>query len=160
MPMTETELDEIHACRAPPEAIAATAAARHAADSDIAEMRDAIERMKKAFREKNVRDFFRFNIVFFEAMHRAADNKTLLRILSVIEKHASRYRYLAHIHSDSMLPFVLKGNSDIFQGISSRKAGRARSTTLSVMAEARQIIKGVLREYANSDGQVSMVQND
>jgi hypothetical protein len=29
-----------------------------------------------------------------------------------------------------------------------------------VMAEARQIIKGVLREYASSDGQVSMVQND
>jgi hypothetical protein len=93
-------------------------------------------------------------------MHRATDHKTLLRILSVIEKQASRYRYLAHIHSDSMLPFVLKGNSNIFQGISSRKAGRARSATLSVMAEARQIIMGALREYASSGGQVSMMQNN
>jgi DNA-binding GntR family transcriptional regulator len=160
MPMTETDLDEIHTCRAPLEAIAAAAAARHATDSDIAEMRGAIERMKTAFGEKNVREFFRFNIAFFEAMHKAADNKTLLRILSVIEKQASRYRYLAHIHSDSMLPFVLKGNSDIFQGISSRKAGQARSATLSVMAEARQIIVGVLRKYANSDDLGAMAHND
>lgn len=160
MPMTETDLDEIYTCRTPLEAIAAAAAARHATDNDIAEMRSANERMKKAFDEKNIRDFFRFNIAFFEAMHKAADNKTLLRILSVIEKQASRYRYLAHIHSDAMLPFVLKGNSEIFQGISSRKVGQARSATLSVMAEARQIITSVLRQYASSDDLGAMAQNE
>jgi DNA-binding GntR family transcriptional regulator len=160
MPMTETDLDEIYTCRTPLEAIAAAAAARHATDNDITEMRSANERMKRAFGEKNIRDFFRFNIAFFEAMHKAADNKTLLRILSIIEKQASRYRYFAHIHSDAMLPFVLKGNSEIFQGISSRKAGQARSATLSVMANARQIIMSVLRQYASSDDLGAMAQDE
>jgi DNA-binding GntR family transcriptional regulator len=149
-PMTETDLNELYTCRAPLEAIAAAAAARHATDHDIAEMRNAIERMKTAFAEKNVRDFFRFNIAFFETMHRAADNKTLLRILSVIERQASRYRYLAHSHSNSMLPFVLRGNSAIFQGISSRMVQQARSATLAVIEEARQIILRALKEYAGT----------
>jgi DNA-binding GntR family transcriptional regulator len=148
MPMTETDFDEIQECRAPLEAIAAAAAARNASDADIAEMQAAISAMKRAFTDKNVRDFFRFNIAFFETMHRAANNKMLLRILSVIEKQASRYRYLAHVHSESMLPFVLKGNAEIFQGISSRKAGLARSATLSIMSQAREIIVDVLHEHA------------
>ena len=150
-PMTEADLDELYTCRAPLEAIAAAAAARHATDHDIAEMRNAIEHMKTAFGERNIRDFFRFNIAFFDTMHKAADNKTLLRILSVIERQASRYRYLAHSHSSSMLPFVLKGNSEIFQGISSRRPQQARSATLSVIVEARKIIMSALREYASSD---------
>jgi DNA-binding GntR family transcriptional regulator len=149
-PMTEADLDELYTCRAPLEAIAAGAAARHATDQDIAEMRNAIEQMKTAFAEKNVREFFRFNIAFFETMHKAADNKTLLRILSVIEKQASRYRYLAHSQSNSMLPFVLRGNSEIFRGISSRTAQQARSATLAVIEEARQIILRALRDYAGT----------
>jgi DNA-binding GntR family transcriptional regulator len=149
-PMTEIDLNELYTCRAPLEAIAAAAAARHATDHDIAEMRTTIERMKTAFAEKNIRDFFRFNIAFFEAMHKAADNKTLLRILSVIERQASRYRYLAHSHSNSMIPFVLRGNSEIFQGISSRMPQQARSATLAVIEEARQIILRALREYAGA----------
>jgi DNA-binding GntR family transcriptional regulator len=147
MPMTETDFNEIQECRAPLEAIAAAAAAKNASDADIAEMQAAINAMKRAFSEKNVRDFFRFNIAFFETMHRVADNKMLLRILSVIEKQASRYRYLAHVHSESMLPFVLAGNTEIFQGISSKKAGQARSATVSVMAQAQEIIVGVLRKH-------------
>jgi DNA-binding GntR family transcriptional regulator len=149
MPMTETDYDEIQECRAPLEAIAAAAAAKNASEADIAEMQAAINAMKSAFSEKNVRDFFRFNIAFFEAMHRAAHNKMLLRMLSVIEKQVSRYRYLAHVHSEAMLPFVLKGDTDIFQGISSRKTGQARSATLSVMAQARELIMDVLRKHAN-----------
>ncbi|WP_213738788.1 GntR family transcriptional regulator [Bradyrhizobium sp. dw_411] len=147
-PMTETDLEELYTCRAPLEAIAAAAAARHATDQDIAEMRDAIDRMKIAFSEKNVRDFFRFNIAFFETMHRAANNKTLLRILSVIERQASRYRYLAHSQSNSMVPFVLRGNNEIFQAISSRMPQQARSAALLVIEEAREIILRALREYA------------
>jgi DNA-binding GntR family transcriptional regulator len=148
MPMTEADFDEIQECRAPLEAIAAAAAAKNASEADIAEMQAAISAMKRAFAERNIRDFFRFNIAFFETMHRAANNKMLLRMLSVIEKQASRYRYLAHVHSESMLPFVLKGNTAIFEGISSRKAGLARSATLSIMAQAREIIVDVLRKHA------------
>jgi DNA-binding GntR family transcriptional regulator len=148
--MTATDLDEIHTCRAPLEVIAAAAAAQHSTDENILEMRTAITNMKKAFDEKNIREFFHFNIAFFEAMHRAADNKTLLRILSIIEKQASRYRYLAHIHSEAMLPFVLKGNSEIFAGISSRKPARARAAALSVMTNARKIIMDVLRQNAGA----------
>jgi DNA-binding GntR family transcriptional regulator len=147
-PMTETDFDEIQECRAPLEAIAAAAAAKNASDADIAEMQAAISAMKRAFADRNIRDFFRFNIAFFETMHRAANNKMLLRMLSVIEKQASRYRYLAHVHSESMLPFVLKSNTAIFEGISSRKAGLARSATLSIMAQAREIIVDVLRKHA------------
>jgi DNA-binding GntR family transcriptional regulator len=149
--MTETDLDELYACRAPLEAIAAAAAARHATDHDIEEMRNSITRMKIAFDKNNVRDFFRFNISFFETMHRAARNATLLRILSVIERQASRYRYLAHSHSSSMLSFVLSGNSEIFKAISARKAQKARSAALAVIEEARLIIKRALKEYAKSD---------
>jgi hypothetical protein len=43
----------------------AAAAARHATDSDIAEMRDAIERMKKAFGEKKRSGFLPFQHCFF-----------------------------------------------------------------------------------------------
>jgi DNA-binding GntR family transcriptional regulator len=150
-PMTETDLDELYTCRAPLEAIAAAAAARHATEHDIEEMRNAINRMKVAFDKNNTRDFFRFNIAFFDTMHRAARNATLLRILSVIERQASRYRYLAHSHSNSMLPFVLRGNSEIFKGISARKAQQARSATLAVIEEARHIIMRSLKEYAKSD---------
>jgi DNA-binding GntR family transcriptional regulator len=148
MPMTSTDLDEIHTCRTPLEIIAAAAAAQHATDEDILQMRTAIARMKKAFDDKNIREFFHFNIAFFGAMHRAADNKTLLRILSIIEKQASRYRYLAHIHSEAMLPFVLKGNSEIFAGISSRKPARAGAAARSVMTTARKIIMDVLLKHA------------
>jgi len=150
MPMTETDFDEIQECRAPLEAIAAASAAKNASDADIAEMQAALEAMKRAYREKNVRDFFRFNIAFFETMHRAADNKVLLKILSVIEKQASRYRYLAHVHSEAMLPFVLRGNTEIFEGITSHKTGQARSAAQSVMAQARDIIVEVLRKHGKA----------
>jgi DNA-binding GntR family transcriptional regulator len=149
--MTETDLDELYTCRAPLEAIAAAAAARHATQQDIEEMRNILDRMKAAFDKRNTRDFFRFNISFFETMHRAARNAALLRILSVIEKQASRYRYLAHTHSNSMLPFVLRGNNEIFEGISARKAPQARSAALAVIEEAREIIMRSLKEYAKSD---------
>jgi DNA-binding GntR family transcriptional regulator len=144
-PMTETDFNNIQECRAPLEAIAAAEAAQNAASDDIAEMQLSIDMMRKAQLENNVRNFFGHNIHFFEVMHRAAKNDVLLRILSVIEKQASRYRYLAHIKNNAMMPFVFKGDSEIFQAISSRKPGLARSATLSVMVGAQDIIVDVLR---------------
>jgi DNA-binding GntR family transcriptional regulator len=144
--MTETDFNNIQECRAPLEGIAAAAAAQNATPDDIAEMQLAIDMMRKALLEKDVRRFFGHNINFFELMHKAAENDVLLRILSVIEKQASRYRYLAHIKNNAMMPFVFKGDSEIFQAISSRKPGLARSATLSVMVGAHDIIMDVLRE--------------
>jgi DNA-binding GntR family transcriptional regulator len=150
--MTEGDLDELYTCRAPLEAIAAAAAARHPTDHEIEDMRQTIVQMKNAFAEKNVCDFFRFNIAFFfGAMHKAARNTTLLRILSVIERQASRYRYLAHSHSNQMLPFVLKGNNAIFRAISTRKVQQARSATLAVIEGAHDIIVRALKDYAKSN---------
>jgi GntR family transcriptional regulator, rspAB operon transcriptional repressor len=149
--MTEKDLNDIYFCRIPLEGLAAACAARHANDGDLAFLADAIAGMEAELRASDPHAFFDANVQFLDRIHHLSENPILLRILSVIEKHALRYRYLAHIERPEMLTLSLDGFRRIYDAIASREAGAAEQRTISVMRDAQRVISAALRERLDAE---------
>ena len=150
-PMTEKDLNDIYFCRIPLEGLAAACAARHATAEDLAFLEDAIGHMETELRASDPRAFFDGNVQFLDRIHHLSGNPILLRILSVIEKHALRYRYLAHIERAEMLTLSLEGFRRIHEAIASREPDAAERRTIRVMRDAQRIISAALRERLDGE---------
>jgi DNA-binding GntR family transcriptional regulator len=145
-PMTEEDLAEIYFCRIPLEGRAAAAATKHATQADLDFLQSTLGLMAVAMAEDRPRDFFDRNVEFLNRVHLAAGNKMLLRILTIIEKQALRYRYLAHSSTRQMLDVSYNGLAAMNEGIRSGKANGARKAATSVMKEAELMIADALRQ--------------
>jgi DNA-binding GntR family transcriptional regulator len=144
--MTEEDLAEIYFCRIPLEGMAAAAATNNASQNDLEFLESMLLLMASAIAEDNAREFFDRNVEFLNRVHLAARNKMLLRILTIIEKQALRYRYFAHTSNKQMLDFSYNGLTAIYEGIRSRKGHNAKNAATAVMKEAERIIADSLRQ--------------
>ncbi|QRG07093.1 GntR family transcriptional regulator [Xanthobacter dioxanivorans] len=145
--LSVADLDDIYACRTPLEGIASGLAAKRATKEDLATMQGHLKAMQAALKAGNVREFFLHNVGFLTSMHEAAGNKMLVRILSVIEKQAMRYRYLAHIEDETMLALVHQGLTEVYAAMVARQPAKAKAALVRTMMQAQKTIRGVLRRH-------------
>lgn len=143
-PMTQAHLKELYSCKIPLEALAASRAARLATKEDLLVLNQCLQRMFE-LRRGNIRSFFDENVRFLGQMHHSASNKTLLNILTIIETQALRYRYFAHVSTESMIELSLQGLTKIYKAISSHRVTDAKRETARVMTDACALILEVLQ---------------
>jgi DNA-binding GntR family transcriptional regulator len=150
--MTQDDLNEIYSCWIALEGLAAASAAKNATDSDLSEMKSALDGMAAALESGDVSRFFDNNVLFQQLMHNASGNNMLIRILAVMEKHALRYRYFAHARTEEMLTFSLEAQRAVYQAIEARDPQKARRLATNMMKRALRLISRVLKEHKDQLG--------
>lgn len=147
-PMSRRDLDEVYACRIGLEGVAAAEAARRLDKRAKKAIEGTLSRMNKAFDEKDVPTFFKFNVAFMRAVHAASQNQTLIRVVAGIEKQAMRYRYLAHLQSDEMLSMSLEGHTGVAAAVLAGDASLAQRRAEQLMRRSHGVIAKALAESA------------
>ncbi len=147
-PMSRRDLNEVYACRVGLEGVAAAEAARHLDKRARKAIEGNLSRMNKAFKEKDVPTFFKYNVAFTRAIHAASQNQTLIRVVAGIEKQAMRYRYLAHLQSYEMLSMSLEGHAGVADAVLAGVANIARRRAEQLMRRSHGVIAKALAESA------------
>jgi DNA-binding GntR family transcriptional regulator len=146
-PMTEEDLNEIYFCRIPLEALAASCAAKNRQDDDLLFLKARLDAMEQALVKADGEAFFGDNVAFINRVHQVTGNRMLSSLLSIVEKHAMRYRYFAHTHSRTMLQNSAEGLHGLYESIRDRKSAQSKQRMLALMRKAHQLIAGVLRDH-------------
>lgn len=128
-PISRADLDEVYSCRIALEGLAAEQAALSRTEQHIAALRTAFGAMDRAHEAGDVIAYFRGNLAFTDAIHEAAGNATLRRLLAGIGKQAQRYRYLAYSAAPELIDQSLIGSRYILAAIVKGDATRAREIT-------------------------------
>jgi DNA-binding GntR family transcriptional regulator len=145
-PISRTDLDEVYACRAALEGLAAAGAARNATPEVDAELAKLVSALERAIKARDVPEFFKHNVALTRAVHRHCGNKTLIRIVEGIEKQALRYRYLAHARTHEMLIVSFEGHREVCEAIAQRDAPVALRRATRMIRNAQAVIARALAE--------------
>lgn len=128
-PMSRRDLDEVYVCRLPLESVAATEAARHWTVAEMSRLIDALAGLESAFHSRDIRLYFTANVAFTDAVHHAAKNTTLRRLLAGIGRQALRYRFLAYRNFPQLIEASIEGSREILNFLKARDgAGASRLT--------------------------------
>lgn len=145
-PLNRRNLDEVYVCRLALEGIAAAEAAVRSQPSDVNRLSRGLTALRKAFQKKDIEGFFEANVLFTEAVHEAADNGTLTRLLGSLGKQALRYRYLAYRSFPQLMAASVDGNDKIVKAISERNKEQARALTEDLIERSWQAIRNCVPE--------------
>ena len=145
-PLNRRNLDEVYVCRLALEGIAAAEAAARYQPSDLTRLNRGLTALRKAFQKKEIEGFFEANVSFTEAVHEAADNGTLTRLLGSLGKQALRYRYLAYRSFPQLMATSVDGNEKIVKAISQRDKEQARALTEDLIERSWQAIRNCVPE--------------
>jgi len=125
-PIGRADVDSVYACRVALEGLAAEQAAKSRTPAHVAALKEAFAQMEQA---TEVRAYFRANVAFSEAVHEAAGNPTLRRLLNAIGKQGLRYRFLAYSRAPVLIKRSLAGNRELLAAIAASEPERARRIT-------------------------------
>jgi len=145
-PISRRDLDEVYACRLALEGIAAAEAALHRTDADLAQLRAGLARLRDAFGEGEIAAYFDANVAFTDAIHVAADNATLRRLLGGIGKQALRYRYFAYRTSPSLMATSLNGSQSLVEAIRKGDKAAARTQTERLIERSWKTVRKYVDE--------------
>jgi DNA-binding GntR family transcriptional regulator len=125
-PIGRADLDSVYSCRVALEGLAAEQAAKARTSAHVAALEEAFAEMERA---ADVRAYFQANVAFTEAVHEAAGNPTLRRLLASIGKQGLRYRFLAYSRAPVLIKRSLAGNHELLAAIADGHPARAREIT-------------------------------
>ncbi len=128
-PMSRRDLDEVYACRVALEGLAAAEAAERHTPETLQPLQDGVNKLRDALASGEVAAYFTANVEFTDAVHRAADNITLKRLLAGIGKQALRYRFFAYRTAPELMSTSLEGNRGLVDAIRRRDKDAARHRT-------------------------------
>lgn len=140
-PMGLKDLDEVYACRLALEGLAAEGAATNRSEGDIALLQQSLGSLEAAYDRKDLRGYFRQNVVLTEQIHVVSGNVTLTRLLSNIGKQALRYRYLAYSQSPDMMQVSVEANQEIVEAIARQRARSARTLMEDLIQRSWQVVR-------------------
>lgn len=141
-PMNRRDLDDVYSCRIALEGLAAAEAASRREESDLKRLQQGVTRLRKAHRKGDITDYFEANVAFTDAVHQAADNVTLRRLLGTLGKQALRYRFLAYRDFPHLMSSSLEGNQEVVEAIRLRDKDEARAHTEKLIETSWQTIRG------------------
>src|SRR5262249_6935098 len=128
-PIGRTDLDEVYSCRIALEGLAAEHAARARTPVHVQALRTTFADMEAAHNNGDLQAYFRCNVLLSEAIHAAAGNATLRRLLNSIRRQAERYRYLAYSKAPHLVELSVAGNREVVDAIAIGDSVRAREVT-------------------------------
>jgi DNA-binding GntR family transcriptional regulator len=146
-PVGRADLAGVFQCRVALEALAAAEAAHRITAVELARLGGLMREMEAALGRGESRRFFAANVAFLRTVHEASRNPILIRLLAAIERHALRYRYIAHLKAPSMLEFVVGVYQEMYRALEAGDAAEARGAADRMIRRATDIIAGVLREH-------------
>lgn len=127
--LSRRDLDEVYSCRLALEGIAAAEAAQRHEPDDFKLLQAGLSQLRKAFQKSDIAGYFEANVAFTDAVHKAADNTTLRRLLGSIQKQALRYRFLAYRSFPQLMQTSLDGNREVVEAIRNHNGVEARTQT-------------------------------
>jgi DNA-binding GntR family transcriptional regulator len=139
-PIGRADLDEVYSCRVALEGLAAEQAARSRNPAHVAQLEAAFADMAGAHARGDVPGYFLGNVAFTDAIHAAADNATLKRLLNGIGKQAQRYRFLAYSAAPHLMEQSLAGSREILTAIVRGEPVRAREITERLIRHAWEVV--------------------
>jgi DNA-binding GntR family transcriptional regulator len=139
-----TDLDEVYACRLVLEGLAAETAAKNRTAASVAAIEARLKDLQEALWLRDMRAFFRQNVLLSQAIYTASGSATLKRLLSSIGKQALRYRYIAYSHAPDMMQLSVVANRDIADAIAQGRPRHARVLTEDIIQRSWQIIRDVI----------------
>jgi DNA-binding GntR family transcriptional regulator len=145
-PISLLDLEEVYACRAALEGLAAAGAARVPDRPIDAELARLIAALDLAIASRNAPEFFKHSVAFTSAIHVHCGNKTLMRMLEGIDKQARRYRYLAHTWTHEMLEVSLQNYREVSEAILLRNAPMAQRRATRMIRRSHAVIARALVE--------------
>jgi DNA-binding GntR family transcriptional regulator len=160
-PIGRADLDSVYSCRVALEGLAAEQAANSRKPEHVKALRAVMGEMEQAFGARDVRAYFQANVRLTDAIHDAADNPTLRRLLSSIGKQAQRYRYLAYSRAPQLLEISLAGNRDVIGAIAGGDPAKARALTEKLLRRSWEAVGGALDAEMKSGAQaVQSIEGD
>jgi DNA-binding GntR family transcriptional regulator len=123
--VSRRDLDEVYMCRLELESLALREASNRWKGPALEAFTECLGRMETAFQAGDIKAYFVANVAFTDAIHRAADNQTLRRLLNGISKQALRYRYLAYKAFPHLIGLSMEGNRELVELIRARDGDRA-----------------------------------
>ena len=134
-PLSLKDFDEVYACRVGLEALAAASAAA-SGDDDLKKGFESIRAdLKAAGKKRDPQAFFIADVRGSALIHRLADNRTLIRLLSGLEKQALRYRFIGYANKPRLVGRSMDDSLRIFDSIIARDAEAARVLTESLIRD-------------------------
>lgn len=153
-PLTLANLDEVYTCRVALEGLATELAARNRTDEHLRAIAHAIDELAAAYKAKDVRSFFRRNILLSERIHAATLNTTMQRILLSIGKQSLRYRYLAYSQAPEMMLASIEGHREILGAIKRQDATQARLLMEGLVQRSWDVIR---QHFAEAETRAAVV---
>lgn len=144
--LSRRDLDEVYACRVALEGIAAQEAAERRKPDDLKRLQTDLSRLRRAFQKSDISGYFESNVAFTDAVHDAADNKTLKRLLGTVGKQSLRYRFLAYRSFPHLMSTSLEGNGEIVEAIAARNGEVARAQTEELIKRSWTAIRSCVPE--------------
>ncbi|MEJ0072012.1 MAG: GntR family transcriptional regulator [Pseudomonadota bacterium] len=140
-PIDLKDLDEVYTCRLVLEGLAAEGAADNRTDGDIGLLRASLNSLQAAYDQRDLREYFRQNVVLTDQIHVVSGNATLGRLLGNIGKQALRYRYIAYSRSPEMMKVSVEGNHEIVDAIARRRARNARTLMEDLIQRSWEVVR-------------------
>lgn len=153
-PLSVADFDEVYRCRAALEGVAAEAAARSpAAAAARPKFKSLLGRLRAV--AGNAESVFTVDLEGSALIYKLANNATLRRLLTSLEKQALRYRFFAYTHSPEVVQLSIEGTAQIYDRICDGDAEAARRVTeeliLSISATMRSVIAELTEDSAPHD---------
>ncbi|MCO5089525.1 GntR family transcriptional regulator [Bosea sp. (in: a-proteobacteria)] len=139
--MNRRDLNEVYLCRLSLEAIAASEAAKNIRPPAQRLLDRALVELKKAFERSDVARYFEANVAFTGAIHIAADNATLRRLLNGIDKQSLRYRFFAYRNFPQLMGTSLEGSRAIAEAIRRGNSEEAHRVTQDLIRKSWDVLK-------------------
>lgn len=142
--LNQRDLDEVYSCRLALEGIAAAEAAQRHTPDDLKDLQAGLLRLRKAFGKSDITAYFEANVAFTDAIHEAAANATLKRLLGTLGKQALRYRFLAYRNFPHLMPKSLEGNREVVEAIRLRNRDEARAQTERMIERSWEAVRSYI----------------
>lgn len=145
-PLSLKDFDEVYACRVSLEALAAASAA----SSVNKELKKGFEslrgELKAAGSKRDPHAFFIADVRGSALIHALADNKTLIRLLSGLEKQALRYRFIGYAEKPDLVGRSMDDSLRIFDAIVARDAEAAGKLTEQLIRDIWTTMRSVVSD--------------
>ena len=145
--ITVQEAEEIFLVRSYLEGIIAKQATNHATQEDIDSLSGFCDKINQAIEMKNIEEILHYGTKFHEHLYRISGNRTVVKILSQLNDHVTRYRRLVPLNNEEMYIQDTDEHSIILQHIIEGDRLGAESTMrshiLSSMSVAIEAIKNM-----------------
>ncbi|AML50429.1 GntR family transcriptional regulator [Falsihalocynthiibacter arcticus] len=145
--MSLRDFDEVYRCRAALEALASEAAARSPLNDRKKQLKEVFDGMRTAHEARDADAFFAMDVRGSELIYKLADDTTLRRLISGLEKQALRYRLYLYKNASDLVRLSLDDTGAIFAAIEDGRAEDAKTLSENLITTIWQSSRATIEQH-------------